>query len=56
MKTKTIYRTTYANQPHIPYPNAATRREIFDKVLDLLLMAAMGVGAAAIILFMLVLT
>ena len=53
MKTITTTQVTFANRPHVPYPNAATNREIFQKVLDMLLVAAMGVGAAAIFLFML---
>ncbi|MBQ3491494.1 MAG: hypothetical protein IJA74_02975 [Oscillospiraceae bacterium] len=32
------------------YPNAATRQEIIHKVLDLLLVAASGMGLAAILL------
>lgn len=52
MKTATLYRSDYANRPHVPYPNAATRREIMHKFLDLLTMAALGIGAAAIILFL----
>ena len=55
MKRTTVYRSDYANQPHVPYPNAATRREVLNKFLDLLMMAALGVGAAAIILFLLAL-
>lgn len=56
MKTNVIYRTDYANRPNLPYPNAATRRELLNKFLDLLLMGALGVGAAAILLFVLALT
>lgn len=32
----------------VPYPNAATRRELLHKVLDLALVIASGVGMAAI--------
>lgn len=56
MKTITLYRTDYANRPNLPYPNAATRQEITNKILDLLLMAALGIGAAAILLFLVVLS
>ena len=52
MKATALYRSDYANRPHVPYPNAATRREILNKLLDLLTMAALGVGAAAILLFL----
>ena len=54
MKT-TAYRTNFANRPHAPYPNAATYREVLHKVLDLLLVGAIGAGAAAAFLFMAVL-
>ncbi len=53
MKAVTIYQKYIANLPHAPYPNAATYREVLHKVLDLLLVAAIGVGAAAIFLFLL---
>lgn len=49
MKTATTYRTS---QPNLPCPNAATRREVFQKLLDLLLTGALGAGAAAILLFL----
>ena len=39
----------------ISYPNAATRREVFHRLLDTLLVAASGMGIAAILLFMLAL-
>ena len=54
MKT-TVYRTNFANRPHAPYPNAATYREVLHKALDLLLVAAIGTGAAAAFLFLAVL-
>lgn len=53
MKTAAIYRSKCTSRPELPYPNAATRREIFHKLLDLLLMGAIGVGAATVILFLL---
>ena len=34
------------------YPNAATRAEILHKVLDLLLVAASGMGIAAMLLYL----
>ena len=40
---------------HFRYPNAATRREILHKVLDTLLIAASGMGIAAMLLLYLVL-
>lgn len=55
MKTTTAYRNQVQALPQIPYPNAATRRELARKALDILTMAAIGVGAAAILLFLMVL-
>ena len=39
----------------IPYPNAATGREILQKLLDAVLVAACGMGIAAMVLLGLVL-
>lgn len=55
MKTLTAHRTDLANRPNLPYPNAATKRQIADRFVELLLMAALGIGAAAIVLFFLAL-
>ena len=52
MKTA-VCKNTY--RPVIAYPNAATRREVIHKVLDTLLVAASGMGLAAILLLCLVL-
>ena len=49
MKATTIRKNT------VPYPNAATRRQIANQVLDLLLMAAVGAGCAAMFLLLLAL-
>ena len=42
-------------RPSIPYPNAATQREVLHKILDALLVAASGMGIAAILLLCMVL-
>lgn len=55
MKTITVHRTDLASRPNLPYPNAATKRQIIDRFVELLLMGALGVGAAAIVLFILAL-
>lgn len=55
MKTAAIYRTVHPAMPSIPYPNAASRRQIVNKLVDLLLIAATSVGVAAILLFLLAL-
>ena len=52
MKTA-VCKTNYRNA--IPYPNATTRREFFQKVLDAFLVAASGMGIAAIVLLCMVL-
>ena len=51
MKTAVCKSTT---RP-IPYPNAATSRELFQKLLDAALVAASGMGIAAMLLLFLVL-
>ena len=55
MKTAAIKHTDYRNQPFVPYPNAATRQEALQKVIDALLMGAIGIGSAAALLLLLVL-
>ncbi len=55
MKTLAHKNTIYTKMPRVPYPNSATRRQLFNRVIDLLLCAALGVGAAAVFLFILAL-
>lgn len=53
MKTITVpYKT---NRPAIPYPNAATRRQVLQKVLDTLVITASGIGLSAALLLMMTL-
>lgn len=49
MKTATAYRPIEV----VPYPNALTRRQFFNKILDGILIGACGMGIAAILLFLL---
>ena len=49
MKTAAIKKMDY---PFIPYPNAATRREVIHKFLDFLLILASCAGIAAAILLL----
>lgn len=49
MKTA-ICKSTYRPMAKIPYPNAATRREVLHKLLDTVLVAASGMGIAAMFL------
>ena len=48
MKTTTI-------ATRVPYPNAATPREMLHRLLDTLLMAASGMGIAAMLLLIMAL-
>ena len=56
MKTAVVKRTDFNNMPVIPYPNAATREEMLHKILDLLLVAAIGAGLAACLIFLIALS
>ena len=51
MKATTAERIRYANTPM--YPNAATRRQVCQKILDFLVMLASGIGIGAMLLFIL---
>ena len=53
MKTATC--KTYRRPERVPYPNAATTREVLHRFLDGVLVAACGMGLAAIVLLGLVL-
>ncbi len=56
MKTAVLYRCNMERRPAVRYPNAATRRETLNKLLDHLLIGAMCVAAVAILLFLLTLS
>ena len=43
----------YEDRKPLPYPNAATRRQLLGRFLDLLLAAASGMGIAASVLLLL---
>ncbi len=45
-----IMKTTNLCRQALPYPNAATRRQIVNRILDMLLMAAIGAGLGAMLL------
>ena len=51
-----FYGDKLSNRPHLLFPNAATKRQILDRFIELLLMAALGIGAAALVLFFLALS
>jgi len=52
MKAATAYRPGYTK---VPYPNAATRRQVAQKLLDSLLVVASSMGLAVCLMFFLVL-
>lgn len=55
MKTVTTRKMHSQRRCGVPYPNAATRQQLFDQFVELLLAGAVGIGSAAILLFILVL-
>lgn len=48
-------KTTMIREYALTYPNAATRKQVMNKIVDLLLMAAVGAGLAAMLLLLLTL-
>lgn len=55
MKTVTTKKNNSRQRCRIPYPNAATKQQLIDRFVELLLSAAIGMGAAATVLFILAL-
>lgn len=55
MKTATIQRSNFQARENAPHPNAATRQEILHKFLDLFLVAGIGAGLAACLIFLIAL-
>ncbi len=54
-KTAALKRRYIRFSTYSPYPNAATGRQMLDKILNILLVAASGMSIAALFLFLLVL-
>lgn len=52
MKAATVYHRMPVTRQALPYPNAATPRQIMTKFVDLLLVSAIGIAFAAIMLFL----
>lgn len=52
MKAATVYRQMPVTRQGLPYPNAATRRQIMHRFVDLLLVSAIGIAFAAMVLFL----
>lgn len=55
MKSAELYFPARAIRPELPFPNAASRRDILRKIVDLLLIVASCVGIVAIMLFLIAL-
>lgn len=55
MKATAYFRPNYVPRRPLPFPNAATRRQILGRLLDLLLIAVCGAGIAAAMMLLLVL-
>ena len=56
MKTATLKSARFDSIPSIPYPNAATKQELIHKFLNLMLVAAIGAGLAACLIFLIALS
>lgn len=54
MKTATLRSAQMKTHPNLPYPNAATKKELLHKFLDLATMAVIGAALAAAALFLMV--
>lgn len=54
MKTAMIRRPHAKSRPRVRYPNAATRKEMLHKMLDLMISAFIGAGLAASVLLLMV--
>ena len=56
MKAAVLKRQIIRFNTYVPYPNGLTGRQVFEKILNLLLMASCGIGLAAVLLLMLVMS
>ena len=52
MKTTVMNHRKVNTRPNISYPNAATKKEIMHKIVDMLLSAGCGAALATIVLFL----
>ena len=48
---KTTVCQNSVNKPAVPYPNAATRKQLLEKFVDQLLVGAIGVASVTVLLF-----
>jgi hypothetical protein len=56
MLITTAKKTNFWSEPYVDLPNAATRRQVFHKILDTALIIASCAGIVAIMLFSVVLS
>ena len=52
MKSAELYFPSHAIRSALPFPNAATRRDILRKIVDFLLIVASCIGIVAIMVFL----
>ena len=52
MKQATMYRNAPVYRTKPVFPNAATRRQMFDHIMELVLVGAIGAAFGAVILFL----
>ena len=56
MKTAILYAQKFMNKPYVPLPNAATRQQVLNKIVDTLLVGASCVGIVVGIIFIIAIT
>lgn len=56
MFTTNVKKAGYWSEPYVPLPNAATRRQVLEKILDKALIVASCAGIGAIMLFFVVIS
>lgn len=55
MKATVCYQPHYLPRRPVSFPGGITRRQLFGKLLDLLLISASSIGISAMVVFLLVL-
>lgn len=46
----TVCKVSFMNRPWVPVPNAATRRQVLDRILETLMVVATGAALGALLL------
>lgn len=52
MKAAVVYAQRFMNRPHVPLPNAATRRQLLKRFLDRFLVGVCCIGIVVAVLFL----